>query len=100
MQNWARFFKSFSSFNSQSYLIIINVKKFRVALSRLRNLAHRLEIEAGRWARPVRVEFKNRKCLACNKLQDEYHFAFECQMYKNLRNKYIDKKIGRKTLRN
>ena len=99
IQNWgaeinnssrARFFKSFSSFNFQSYLDIISVKKFRVALSRLRVSSHRLEVEAGRWARPVRVEFENRKCLVCNKLEDEYHFVFECQLYENLRNKYID----------
>ena len=69
---------------------IISVKKIRVALSRLRVSSHRLEVEAGRWARPVRVEFENRKCLVCNKLEDEYHFVFECQLYENLRNKYID----------
>ena len=44
----ALFFRSFSNFNFQSYLEFISVKKFRVALSKLRVSSHKLECEAGR----------------------------------------------------
>ena len=71
------------------FLDIINVKTFRVALPRLRVSSHRLEVKAGRRVRSVCVEFENRKCLVCNKLEYGYYFVFECQMYENLRNKYI-----------
>lgn len=85
------FYKTFSTFTFQSYLDFITVKKFRIALSRLRVSSHRLEVEAGRWARPVRVEYGDRKCRICNKLEDEFHFIIECPLYNELRKLYIDK---------
>lgn len=53
--------------------------------------SHRLEVEAGRWARPVRVDYDERKCRICSKLEDEFHFIFECPIYTDLRKLYIDK---------
>ena len=63
--------------------------KFRTALARLRVSSHRLEIEAGRWARPYKP-VSDRICNICNCLEDEYHFVLECQLYDSLRRKYID----------
>ena len=100
VQNWtsefdnssrALFYRSFSNFKFQSYLEFISVKKFRVVLSKLRVSSHKLECEAGRWARPVRVVYDERKCRVCNILEDEFHFIFECPVYSNLRKLYIDK---------
>lgn len=100
VQNWnseindssrAVFYKTFSNFSFQTYLDIVTVKKYRTALSRIRVSSHRLEVEAGRWARPVRIDYDNRKCRICNKLEDEFHFIFECPIYTDLRKLYIDK---------
>ena len=59
------------------------------ALARLRVSSHRLEIEAGRWARPY-TPVNDRICNICNCLEDEYHFFLACQLYDSLRRKYID----------
>ena len=53
--------------------------------------SHRLECEAGRWARPVRVAYDERKCRVCNILEDEFYFIFDCPVYSDLRKLYIDK---------
>ena len=83
MQDWnsrlaessrANFYSLFSKFEYQPYLEVINVKKFRVTMTKLRVASHRLEIEVGRWARPNRVPIDERKCRLCNKLEDEFHF--------------------------
>ena len=43
----------------------------------------------GRWARPERIEFDDRKCKLYNKLEDEFHFVLECPRYDDIRKKYI-----------
>ena len=58
-------------------------------MTRLRVSSHRLEIEAGRWSRPIRVDINERKCSYCNVLEDEYHFVLECCNYAHLRILYI-----------
>ena len=42
-------YNTICSFNFQYYLDNLNVKSFRVAVSRLRVSFHRLEVEKGRW---------------------------------------------------
>ena len=74
----ALFYKQFSSFEFAKYLEIINITKYRIALTRLRLSSHRLEVECGRWRKPVSVPFQDRKCKQCNTLEDEYHFLIEC----------------------
>ena len=87
----ALFYRNMSDFGFQSYLDVVQVKKFRIALSRLRMSSHRLEVEMGRWVRPVRVPYDERKCRVCGLLEDEFHFLLECPVYRNLRNMYIKK---------
>ena len=65
--------------------------KFRIALSKVRLSSHRLEIEVGRWVRPNRTPLDQRKCRAGNKVEDEFHFLLECDLYSQNRNKYIKK---------
>ncbi|MCG7867658.1 MAG: reverse transcriptase family protein, partial [Candidatus Thiodiazotropha taylori] len=100
IQNWrarlnesprATFYKSIAAFHFQPYLENINVYKFIQALSKLRVSSHRLEIEAGRWRKPVRVPLNERKCINCQVIEDEYHFIIECHLYNDLRKKYISK---------
>ena len=59
------------------YLDIVNSKKFRIVLTKLRVSSHRLEIEIGRWPRSEKNEFDNRKCKLCNNLENEFHFVFK-----------------------
>lgn len=85
----ALFYRNISSFEYQCYLDFITVKQFRVALTRLRVSSHRLEVEAGRWHKPVSTPFDNRKCQFCNVLEDEFHFLFICPVYNDLRVNYV-----------
>ena len=74
----------------QPYLNLINKEQFRVALSRFRVSAHRLEVETGRWHKPVAVPFNERKCRTClDYLEDEFHVLLECPLYHELRKTYI-----------
>ena len=65
-------------------------------LSKLRMSSHRLEVEAGRWARPNIIPVDERKCTTCRVLEDEYHFVIECSRYVDLRNNYIAKYYWKK----
>jgi hypothetical protein len=82
-------YKLFSDFGFKEYLNIVNIRKFRIELSRLRTSSHRLNIESGRWHKPRPIPRNERKCDVCNILEDEFHFLLECQMYSEYRKKYI-----------
>ena len=101
VQNWysrlstssrAAFYRSIASFQFQPYLDLFNMSKLCKALSRLRMSSHRLQIEAGRWNRPIRTPVNERKCSSCNKLEDEFHFVLECDLYSDLRRNLIHRK--------
>jgi hypothetical protein len=67
------------------YLDKISVPKFRIALTRLVVSSHNLEIETGRWKRPI-IQPNNRFCPHCPmKIGDEYHLIFECHLYDTIR---------------
>ena len=85
----ALFYRTFSSFGFAHYLDVLNIPKYRSAFTRLRLSSHRLEVECGRWRKPLCVPFDDRKCRQCNSLEDEYHFLIECQNYDELRKTYI-----------
>lgn len=94
IQNWrqrlnessrASFYKEFSIFCYQPYLDVVNITKYRIALTKLRLSSHRLHIESGRWHRPQPTPREERKCAVCDKLEDEYHFLLECSSYDELR---------------
>ena len=78
-------YRNIACFEFSDYLDIITIRKFRVALAKRRVSSHRLEVEMGRWARPERITFEDRKCKFCNKLEDEFHFLLECLLYINSR---------------
>ena len=98
LQNWtgrlnessrAMFYRHISTFTFQVYLNIVSVKNIRVSLTKLRVSSHRLCIETGRWNKPVSTPVNERKCLICKELEDEFHFILQCNMYKELRKRYI-----------
>ena len=105
MQEWhdrlekssrARFYVNIANFKHQTYLENISVKKFQQNMSRLRVSSHRLEIEAGRWTKPVKTPLVKRKCKMCNVLEDEFHFILECPLYRDLRRELISKYFWRR----
>jgi len=85
----AKTYKLFANLKFQPYLDILTITKYRKATSRLKMSSHRLQVESGRWHKPASIPISERKCTICNKLEDEYHFMFECSLYTELRNKYI-----------
>ena len=91
----ANFYTHIADFRPKAYLNSVKVLKFRNSLARLRVSSHRLEIEAGRWARPHKP-VNERLCNICNCLEDEYHFVIECSLYNSLRRKYIDQVYWRR----
>lgn len=78
------------SFEMSPYLLIIQNKKHRNAIAKLRLSSHQLNIETGRH---TNIERSDRKCNLCNlnDLEDEYHFTLICPIYKDLRIAYIQK---------
>jgi len=65
------------------------ITKFRVSMSCLRFLTHRLSLDTGRWTKPNLIPVNERICLTCNVLEDEYHFVLECPLYNDLWNDNI-----------
>ena len=74
--------------NFESYLHINNFQN-RNAIAKLRTSSHKLEIETGRWNKIPRDQRICKKCIL-NKIEDENHFLFECQMYSNERSEFYD----------
>ena len=62
--------------------------KHHIALTRLIDSSHRLRVKTSWWERPV-VLYESMLCLVCHKLDDEYHFLQECDMYEELRARLI-----------
>ena len=54
----------------------------------MRISAHKLEIERGRYSRPM-ISREERFCKYCtNEIEDEKHFILKCPLYINIRTKY------------
>ena len=72
------------------YLELVQVKTQRAALCRLLTSSHTLRIESGRWDRNPTIPRERRFCFNCtNKIEDEFHFVFECPLYSQLRSQLI-----------
>ena len=80
-----------TTFGYEHYLDKIVNPKLRSVLTKLRISAHNLRVETGRYGRN-RLERNERKCLICansNDIEDEYHFIILCNVYNDLRVKYL-----------
>jgi hypothetical protein len=69
----------------EEYLTTIKNPCQRRLYTKLRISNHKLLIECGRYQQIPKEE---RICRHCNlnSIEDEFHFAFECQKYENIRN--------------
>ena len=71
-----------NSFSVEPYLNLVNVPKYRLAISQLRVSSHRLAIETGRHTRPP-ILASERICKYCHlqNIDDELHFITECDYH-------------------
>ena len=58
----------------------------RKFFTRFRTSSHNLYVEKGRWSR-IKSEERLCRCKQ-NKIENEYHVVFECEITKDLRQKY------------
>ena len=74
----------------EPYILQILNRNQRQWLSRYRTSAHNLQIELGRYTRPV-TPISERKCKYCNNdsLDDERHFILICETFKIKRQCFI-----------
>ena len=86
----SRFYRSvINNYSLHPHLIDVVPKKHRVALTKLLVSSHTLHVETGRWMRP-KTDLSDRKCFKClNKIEDEFHFFFECTLYSDIRKQLI-----------
>ena len=71
-----------------TYLSKLENNFIRMSLTRLRLGSHNLLIERGRWNNTLHEE---RKCILCDKIEDEFHFVCTCVKFYDLRIKYSQK---------
>ena len=84
-----------NKYNFENYLDIITNRRHKAAYAKLRISAHKLHIKVGRYKKydsklrkyvnPPREERTSSKCK--DKVEDEYHFLFDCEKNKTLRDK-------------
>ena len=78
----------------ERYLKVSENRRGMLLLAKLRSGSHFLRIETGRYEvkNKKRLERNERVCLCCdmNKIEDEYHFLFECVLYRGERMKLYD----------
>ena len=79
----------YAHFRLHPYLSHVKEYTLRSALTRQRVSAHRLEVETGIWHKPRAIPYLHRKCIACNKLEDVFHFMLECSLNKEIRKRFL-----------
>ena len=70
-------------FHFENYLNL-NVKGWRVALTKVRLSSHLFLIERGRWGSAKMLK-EDRICSVCQVIEDEYHCIVECPRFLNIR---------------
>ena len=79
-----------TEFKLEPHLYLVKNSKHRNAISKLRASSHTLEIERGRFTRPV-TEIQQRLCNICKVVEDEQHFLLDCPLYDDLRRHMMTK---------
>ena len=91
MSTRALFYREISTnIDFKAYLNVVNISKHRIALSRLRTSSHHLAIETGRWHKPISIPYNDRKCIVCDKLDNEFYVVIGCTIRNDLRKSKMD----------
>ena len=61
----------------EPHLYLVENPKNRIAISKIRTSSHKLEIERGRYTRPITPIEKR----ICKVVEDEFHFMLQCYIY-------------------
>jgi len=80
------------TFDREDYLQVLENRKFKNAVAKLRLSSHKLFVETGRHRQIPR---QDRKCILCNidDVEDEYHVILICPFYNNIRNTHIPRYV-------
>ena len=87
-----RLFKHLKDDFSQEGYLDLEIKHLRVAISKVRLSSHLFMVERGRWERGG-MERSERKCLACNVVEDEFHCLFECPKFSEERRGLVSRSM-------
>ena len=79
-----------SSFGPESHLFNVKDQRYRTAITKLRASSHILEIERGRYSKPM-VPSHLRMCKKCNMVEDEEHFVTKSVININERSQLFTK---------
>ena len=76
------------TFDRADYLQVLENRKNRNVIAKLRLSSHKLFVETGRHRQIPR---QDRTCILCNidDVEDEYHFILICPFYNTIRNTHI-----------
>ena len=77
-------------YEMEPYIYLVKNPKYGIAISKIRTSSHKLEIERGRYTRPI-TPIEKRICHLCNVVVDEFHFTLQCYIY-TVERKYLFKK--------
>ena len=84
--NKPRTFQTFETvYEYESYLTVVSIPKYQIALTKLRTSCHCLEIEVGRYHKPTSTPPDLRLCTVCEEAENEVHFVCDCLRYQALR---------------
>ena len=78
------------SFGPESYSFNVKDQRYRTAITKFRASSHILEIERGRYSKPM-VPSHLRMCKKCNMVEDEEHFVTKCVININERSQLLAK---------
>ena len=79
-----------SSFGPESHLFNVKDQRYRTAITKLRGSSYILEIERGRYSKPM-VPSRLRMGKKCNMVEDEEHFVTKCFININERSQLLAK---------
>jgi hypothetical protein len=81
---------SSAQYGYKEYLSRVDNAQLRRSLARFRCANHKLQIELGRQAKPMKVPVQQRYCKLCNlgAVEDEDHFLLVCPAYQSVRERF------------